>query len=200
MRLALLPVILSGLFAVAGGVWSASAQALPTSSRVLDPAVFAGVTAVETGLGSGRNVSLTAGIDLDLPARHGLEPALEYRGTYAIDQGHVDSLKSNLLGLKVSTELKRFNPYADLLVGRGETTYANGGFQVPNKPVFYTESASNVFSFGGGLDVFVSGHLAVKFDVQAQRYSSPVTASGSVISENGTIGVVYAFRLGHRRR
>jgi hypothetical protein len=119
---------------------------------------------------------------------------------YAIDKGHVDSLKNNLGGLKLSTYYGRLHPYADLLAGRGETAYANGGYQVPSKLIFYTQSSSNVFSLGGGTDVFAADHFALKIDFQIQRYSSPVTPAGSLYSEIGTIGLVYALHLGQGPR
>ncbi|HEV2578215.1 MAG TPA: hypothetical protein VGU25_13485 [Acidobacteriaceae bacterium] len=176
----------------------AAAQGGSTASRRITPSVFAGITGVETGLDAGRNVSLTAGVDFDFLPDHILHPAIEYRGTYAIAKGQVDSLKTNLAGLKISRPFRRFRPYADFLAGRGETTYANGGYQVPGKLVFYTLSSSNVFSLGGGTDVFATGHLALKLDLQMQRYSSPVTTSGHVYSETGTIGVAYVFHIGRR--
>lgn len=179
-----------------GGLGSAFAQGTPTAIRIIDPAFFVGATGVYTGLNSGRNLSVTAGIDLAFRSYRKLQPALEYRGMYAIDKGGVDGLKSNLGGLKVSTFYGHLHPYADLLAGRGETTYASAGYQVPNKLTFYTQSSSNVFSLGGGTDVFATDHFALKIDIQVQRYSSPVTTSGSLYSEVGMIGLVYTLHLG----
>jgi hypothetical protein len=191
-------LILFTLAALAGIPGHAAAQGGSTASRRITPSVFAGITSVQTGLDAGRNVSLTAGMDFELLPDHVLHPAIEYRGTYAIAKGNVDSLKTNLAGLKVSRPFRRFRPYADLLAGRGETTYANGGYQVPGKLVFYTQSSSNVFSLGGGTEVFATGDIALKLDLQVQRYSSPVTASGHVYSETGTLGIAYVFHIGHR--
>ncbi len=196
MHFALRRFILFTLCAVAGGVTSVSAQSFSTASRRVTPSVFVGVTGVSTGLDSGRNLSITAGVDLAFRPDSQWQPALEYRAMYAVDKGGVDSLKNNLGGVKVSGHYSHIRPYVDLLAGRGETTYANGGYQVPNKLVFYTQSASNVFSFGGGADVFAIGNLALKLDLQMQRYSSPVTVSGSLYSETGTVGLVYVFHPG----
>lgn len=190
------PLILLTFVALAGGFAQAAAQAGSTASRGITPSVFAGATSVDTGLGSGKNLSITAGVDLDLRPDSLFHPALEYRGTYALAKGQVDSLKNNLVGLRISRRYRRLRPYADLLAGRGETTYASGGYQVPGKLIFYTQSSSNVFSLGGGTDVFASGHLALRLDLQLQRYSSPVTASGRVYSEAGTLGVAYVFHIG----
>jgi hypothetical protein len=192
--LRLLTLVAASVFS--GGLASAFAQATHTATRLIDPAIFVGTTGVYTGLGSGRNLSVTAGIDLAFCPVRKLEPALEYRGMYAIDKGQIDSLKSNLGGLKLSTYYARLHPYADLLVGRGETAYANGGYRVPSKLIFYTQSSSNVFSLGGGTDVLAGDHFALKIDLQIQRYSSPVTPSGHLYSEIGTIGLVYTLHLG----
>jgi hypothetical protein len=193
-------LILFTLFPLAGGLRHAAAQAGSTASRGITPSVFAGLTGVNTGLDSGHNLSLTAGADFELLPHHILHPALEYRATYALAKGQVDSLKTNLGGLTLSRRYGRFRPYADLLAGRGETTYATGGHQVPGKLVFYTLSSSNVFSLGGGTDVFAAGHVALKLDLQMQRYSSPVTASGHLYSETATLGVVYVFHIGRWAR
>jgi hypothetical protein len=195
LRLFLFP-----LCVLAVGSASALAQASPTATRRLDPAVFVGATGVYTGLGSGRNLSITTGFDLAFLPVRGFIPALEYRGMYAVDNGHVDSLKNSLGGLKLSSGHGRLYVYADLLAGRGETTYASGGYQVPGKIIFYTKSSANVFSFGGGTDVFLTDHFALKVDLQAQHYSSPVTSSGALYSKTGTIGLVYAFRFRNKAR
>jgi hypothetical protein len=191
-------LILFTLCALACSSTHAAAQAGSTASRRITPSVFAGVTGVSTGLDSGTNLSMTAGFDVDLFPNSIFHPAIEYRGTYALAKGDVDSLKNNLGGLRISRFYGRFRPYADLLAGRGETTYANGGYQVPGKLVFYTRSSSNVFSLGGGTDVLAAGHIALKLDFQIQRYSSPVTTSGHIYSETGALGLVYVFHIGHR--
>jgi hypothetical protein len=87
-------------------------------------------------------------------------------------------------------------PYADVLAGRVETTYPNGGYRVPGSIIFYTQSASNVFSLGGGTDVVVTQHVSIRFDVQVGRSSSPVTSSGHVDCATAMMGVVYALKLG----
>jgi hypothetical protein len=179
------------------GAATASAQALPSASSLLTPSVFVGGSGVYTGLDSGRNLSVMVGLDIAFLPQHRFHPALEYRAMYAVDKGGVDSLKNNIGGLKMAGSYGPVKPYFDLLAGRGETAYANGGYQVPGKPIFYTLSSSNVFSAGGGGDVFFSKHLALKVDVQIQRYSSPVAVSGHVYSEVGTVGLVYVFHVFH---
>lgn len=190
------PILLLASLAFAGGLASASAQATATATQRITPSVFLGASGVYTGLGSGRNLSLTAGVDVAFRPASRIHPALEFQGTYALDKGHVDSLRSSLGGLKLFTSFHRLQPYVNLLGGRGETTYANGGYQVPGTVIFYTQSSSNVFSLGGGTDLLATHHLALKLDVQAQRYSNPVTTSGHLYSQAGTIGLVYTLHRG----
>lgn len=193
-------LILFTLSALAGSSARAAAQAGSTASRGITPSVFAAASGVRTGLPSGRNLALTAGLDVVLFPNLHFHPALEYRASHALARGSVDSIDNNLAGLQVSRIYGRLRPYADLLAGRGETTYANAGYQVPGKPIFYTRSSSNVFSLGGGVDLLSTGHLALKLDLQAQRYSSPVTTSGHLYSETATAGIVYLFHIGNRPR
>jgi len=53
-----------------------------------------------------------------------------------------------------------------------------------------------VYSGGGGAEIFATNQFALKVDLQIQRYSSPVTASGSLFSETATIGLTYVFHIG----
>ena len=196
MPLVARPLLLVASCTLAGGFPSASAQATATATQRITPSVFLGASGVYTGLGSGRNLSLTAGVDVAFRPGSRIHPALEYRGTYALDKGHVDSLRSSLGGLKFFTSYRRLQPYLTLLAGRGETTYLNGGYEVPGNIIFYTQSSSNVFSLGGGTDLLATHHLALRLDIQAQRYSSPVTTSGHLYSQAGTIGLVYTLHRG----
>jgi hypothetical protein len=122
---------------------------------------FAALTGTQTGLGSGRNLGITAGVDLGFQPFHGLYPSLEARGTYPIDKGNVDSQKTLLGGLKLAVPLPfipRIRPYGTALFGRGSINYG-AGYEVPGTPIFYTISHSNVFDLGGGVDLKLSPHL-----------------------------------------
>jgi hypothetical protein len=178
-----------------------SAQALSTAARGLAPSVFLGVSGVYTGINSGRNLSLTGGLDIAfLPGRK-FQPALEYRGTFALDQGVVAGEKNNLGGVRVTMPLRRFRPYADGLFGRGEINYLGIGLEVPGKPIYYLQSSSNVFSVGAGVDARLSRCVSFKVDVQAQRYATPVTVSAHALATVGTLGLVYTYLprpYGHR--
>jgi hypothetical protein len=185
-------ILLFGL--VAATHYAAAQAALPTADAKLHLSAFAGATGTYTGLGNGRNLSFTAGVDLGFLPIRGLEPALEYRGTLALDKGAVDSQQNNLIGLKISRPLWRAHPYIDVLYGRGEIDYAPP-FQVPGKFVFYTQSSSNIVSPGGGGELDLTSNIALKLDLQLQRYATPVAASGHIFATATTIGLTYRFHF-----
>lgn len=181
---------------IAGGSIRLSAQSLPTASRQITPSIFLGCSGVETGLQSDKNLSITVGVDLSFLPKSRIQPAFEYRGMVAVAGGQVDTIKNSFVGVRLAPNAGRIRPYGDVLVGREQTNYSGYGFAVPSKSVIYTESASNLLSLGGGVDVFATRQFALKIDVQLQRSASPVTASGHVNTEVGTVGVVYVFHIG----
>jgi hypothetical protein len=178
---------------------TAFAQARPEAAPRNLVSAFAALTGTETGLGSGRNLGITAGVDLGFQPFHGLYPSLEARGTYPIDKGNVDSQKSLLGGLKLAVPLPfipRISPSGTALFGRGSINYG-AGYEVPETPIFYTISHSNVFDLGGGIDLKLSDHFFLKLDAQAQRFSTPVTLSRRLYATTANIGFLYRLHFRH---
>ncbi|MGD0799105.1 MAG: hypothetical protein ABR910_15430 [Acidobacteriaceae bacterium] len=166
----------------------------PTAIQRLQLSAFGAVSGVFTGLGGGKNFSVTAGADLALPPFHGVRPTLEARGTYPTDRGLVDNQKSAMGGLRVDFLLgHRWHPYGDFLFGRGEMLYTPYGYMFNNN--FYELTTTNVYSAGAGFDYDLGEHLAVKVDAQFQRWASTSvpTPSGAIWSKVGTAGIVYRF-------
>jgi Outer membrane protein beta-barrel domain len=182
---------------VISAIGSAEAQSIPTATQALQLSVFGGATGTFTGLNSGRNLGITAGVDLTRLPIYGFSPSLEVRGTYPVDGGQVDSQRNVLGGLKVEKPYDRFRPYGDVLFGRGSTPYENGGFPDPSHTFLYIENPANVLSLGVGTDYNLSRRFAVKADIQFQRYASPVTVSGHLYSKPITFGIVYHFEFNH---
>jgi hypothetical protein len=176
----------------------ASAQAVPTASRAFDLSAFGGVSGVYTGLGDGKNLSITAGVDLGFRRFFGVHPAVEIRGTYPVDSGQLVNEKNVLGGIKVLRRFGRLTPYGDALFGRGLIKYINGYIvTLPDgSQIEYLQNPSNILSGGGGVDFSVTNHFSIKADGQFQRYNSPVTASGHLYSKPLTLGVVYKFNFG----
>ncbi len=175
------------------------AQAGPTARQSLHISVFAGGTGTYTGLGGGRNLAFTAGGDLSFRRFFSLEPSLEVRGTYPVYEGHIDSQKNVLGGLKLAKEYARFHPYVDLLFGRGQINY-RGGLPTPDGRFLYFQSVTNVFSPGFGVDIDLDDHFAFKADAQLQHYNVPVVPNGRVYAKSGTLGIVYRFDFNHRAK
>jgi hypothetical protein len=175
----------------------AHAQDAPAAIQRLSISAFAGATGTFTGLDSSRNAAITAGVDLSFRPIHGLYPSVEIRGTYPVDNGGIAGERNVLGGIKVEKYFGKFHPYGDGLYGRNEIDYQQGGYPNANGTLLYVTSIANMFSVGGGVDIDLTPHFAVKIDGQFQRYETPVTTSGYIYSKAGTIGVVYRFDFNH---
>ena len=172
----------------------AQAQDVPAAIARIQFYGWAGVGGNFSGLQLAKNGDVEAGLDLEVRAFHGLYPAAEVRGLYPFAKGSVVAEKNLLGGLRLGRHVRNFAPYGDVLFGRGELNYLNGGQLTPDGTFDVFSNTSNVLSFGGGNDWFFTNHLAVKGDFQFQRYATPVTTSGNLYSKVFTVGVVY--RLG----
>jgi hypothetical protein len=207
LALALLTAMVSTRFS--------AAQSDPTAVQPLQLSAFAAVSGVYTGLPpagalpnapGGRNLSITAGVDLGLISHHGIRPVIEVRGTLPVDKGNVDAEESVLFGGRFEFWLgHRLHPYADFLFGRGQTNYPGGYIYYPggnvNNGYQYRVTTTNVFSPGGGVDFDLTPRIAIRADIQYQRWGGPQpTASGSIWSKPITLGAVYHFDFNHHPR
>lgn len=178
----------------------AGAQAFPTATQPLQLSAFGAATGTWTGLGGGHNLGITAGLDVGWRPFYGFYPAIEGRGTYPVDGGQVDSQKNALAGFRAARFYGRYHPYGDFLIGRDKVIYQNNGYPNTSGTLLYIDSVSNVFSYGGGLDLTLSDRLSLKVDAQIQRYGVPVNASGHIYSKPVSVGVVYRFDFNHHIR
>ncbi len=194
------PHIRSVLFAVALGPASfaapAHAQSAPTATRALRLSAFAGANGTFTELSGGRNIGITAGADLGIRPYFSLEPSIEVRGTYPVHDGTIDAQKNILGGLKVAKRFGPFHPYGDILFGRDEIDYQNGGYSDPSGLLSYLKTVSGVLAPGAGIDFDVSPRFSLKADASFPRYATPVTTSGHVTAMSLTGGLVYHFNFG----
>jgi len=188
----------------------AFAQALYTATQPMSLSAWGGATGTFVNLAptnapgnttifnSGKNLGVTAGVDLRVWQFHGLLPSIEIRGTYPFDKGQVAAEENALVGLKVEHIFGRYHPYGDILFGRGEIHYLGGGYILPDGYFIQVQSFSNLLSFGGGADIDVTHHLAAKLDLQLWHQNSvPVTGSGTLNSLAITAGVIYRFDFNH---
>lgn len=171
---------------------AAAQRAQPTAIQAHSLSAFGALTGAYTGISGGKNLSIAAGIDYGLRPWLGTRPTLEVRGVYPIDRGTIVSQKDILGGLRVDFYLgHRLHPYGDFLFGRGEMNYRRGGYQFRNYT--YLVSTTYVYSPGAGFDYDLGSRFAIKVDGQVQHWSSVPTASGTVYSTVGSIGLVYRF-------
>ena len=177
---------------------SAHAQAAPTAYANIRLSAFAGVSANYTGVQLEKNGDVTAGFDIGFRPFKGFFPALEGRGMYPIDKGLLANQENVLGGIRLGRRKENFNPYGDVLFGRGRLNFPHG-LADPTNTFTVLSNTSNVLSFGGGLDYVIAEHWAAKGDFQFQKYDSPVTASGSVFSKVFTVGIVYRIGTGSVR-
>ncbi|HEY5381105.1 MAG TPA: outer membrane beta-barrel protein [Acidobacteriaceae bacterium] len=199
MRLRSLATTFAFALALSLSAAAAGAQATPTASRPLELSAFGGLTGTYTGLSGGRNLGITAGVDLGFRPFFGFRPFLEGRGTYPIDGGQVDAQKSALAGLRVERPLARLSPRlnlsADILLGRGQINYQNGGYPSLSGDFLYVASTSSVISPGLGLDFRLTDHFSVLADAQFQHWDTPATASGSIWAKPLTLALRYRFNF-----
>ena len=182
------------------------AQARPTATRSVQPSVFVLGTGVLSGLEGygrtsftgGKNIAFTAGIDVgvySIGGRYLL--GIEGRGTYPVAGGQIVEERSVLGGVRITREpgeTGRLRPYLNVLFGRGQMDYQNGGYLVPG--LLYSRTASNVLDGGGGVELDVTDHFSGKVDVQEQHWNTPVVSSGAVYSTQVSIGLVYRIGAG----
>ena len=190
----------SAVFCLAGALAPvAGAQSIPAASRNVIPSVFGGITGTYTGLEGGRNLGITAGLDIGLRPFLGFLPSLEGRGTYPIHNGQIVGEKHAEGGIRLQKRFGPLRPYADFLFGRGELNYQNGGYPVPQQAFRYIRTTGNVISPGLGVEVDLTPHVALLLDGQFQFWSLPfdpsgkTSNSGHLFSFPGTIGAVYRF-------
>jgi hypothetical protein len=173
------------------------AQAVPAATQPLQISAFGAATGTWTGLGASRNIGITAGVDIGWKPFYRFYPSIEVRGTYPIDDGQVDAQKNILYGFKAERYYGRLHPYGDFLIGRDKIDYQNGGYPSPDGTLLYINSISNVFSYGGGLDLTLTDHFALKVDGQFQHYGVPVNSTGHIWSKPLSVGIVYHFDFNH---
>lgn len=181
----------------ARGSQYAKGQADAAAVRKIPVSAFVGGTGNWTGLIGGKNLGVTAGLDIGFHGFWGIQPSFEARGTYPVVKGNISNQKNVLIGFRFDKNFNRFTPYVDVLYGLGKIVYSPARAN-PEQTFAYTSSSSNVFSPGVGFEYRVVGPFSLKADAQIQRYSTPVTESGHIYAKPVTIGITYQLFTGHR--
>lgn len=171
----------------------------PTASKLFEISAFGGINGTYTGLSGGKNLGITAGVDVGTRSYYGFRPFLEGRGTYPVDGGTIDAQRSALGGIRVVRRiLPSLHVYGDFLLGRGQIDYQNGGYPSPDGNFLILQSTGNVLSPGGGAEYRLSEHLTGLLDVQFQHWDSPATPSGHLWSTPIMVGARYRFNFNRR--
>lgn len=175
---------------------AAHSQAVATAEARVRLSGFAGFSGNYTGVELAKNGDIVAGLDVGFRPFAGFYPSIEARGMYPVLKGNSVANEENaLVGLRLARRKDNFNPYGDVLFGRGKLTFPTG-LPNPTNTFIVLSNTSNVLSLGAGLDYVLATHWAAKADFQFQKYNSPVDPSGSVYSKVFTLGIVY--RVGTR--
>jgi hypothetical protein len=171
-------------------------SAQPTANKLLEISTFGGINGTYTGLEGGRNLGVTAGVDVGIRSFYGFRPFLEGRGTYPVDGGTIDAQRSALGGIRVERHvLPSLQVYGDFLLGRGQIDYQNGGFPSPSGEFLILQSTGNVFSPGVGGEYRLTDHLTGLVDVQFQHWDTPATPSGHLWATPIMVGARYRFNF-----
>jgi hypothetical protein len=194
-----LPLLILGLSSGA-----AFSQAKPTAVRSISPSAFVLVGGSRTGLGangtptffdSGKNLLVTAGLDVGFYSFGHYMVGAEVRGSFPVNSGKFVGERAILGGARLSYESnKPIRPYIDGLAGRGQMDYQNGGLVQGN--LLYKQTAGGVFGGGGGVEWDLLRQISLKGDVQLQRWSTPVVSRGFVWSGQVSVGAAYRFGAG----
>ena len=180
----------------------AHAQVAPAATGPLGLSVFGGATGNFTGLNGGKNLSGTAGVDLELLPIWKLRPTAEGRITYPFHQGHIVGEKHAMGGLREPLPLPGFGklhiqPFADVLFGWGRLAYPYGGFPSLDHTYTYFHTSSFTYGPGVGGTLRLSSRWLLQGDVQLDHFSTPVTPSGRIWSKPFTGAIVYRFDRYH---
>ena len=178
----------------AGHAVARAQSAVATATLPVQISAFAGVMASYTGLEGSRNLGITGGLDVGVRSFFGISPALEVRGTYPFADGRLVAEKNLLGGVRLAKRYTLLRPYVDVLYGRGQLDYLQGGYPNASKTFVYQVTSSNVIAGGVGVDLDLARHLGLKADFQLQRYPTPAVASGAIYGKPLTLAIVY--RLG----
>jgi hypothetical protein len=169
-----------------------AAQALATASRAADISVFGGFSPTYTDFGHRTYDGWMAGGDFRVfPPHWPVNPSLEFRYTHATNTPVTE--QSYLGGIRFDHQFGRFTPYADVFGGVGLIGY---------HPVIIpgdTNDSGRNLAYGGGVDIDITRHVAVKLDFLQQNwnlgYDPAFAATGNytLTPYQGTVGVLYHF-------
>jgi len=154
-----------------------------------------GANATPTFFNSGKNVLITAGLDVGFYSFGHYTVGAEVRGSFPVNSGKFVGERALLGGARLSYESNvPLRPYIDVLAGRGQLDYQNGGLVIGN--LLYRQTAGAVYAGGGGLEWDMLRQISLKADVQVEQWSTPVVSRGYIRGGQVSIGAAYRFGAG----
>jgi len=173
-----------------GVVRSAHGQAEATATKALGLSAFGAVSRGSTDYSNGGYGYLFGG---DATRHfHWFDPSVEVR--YAYGQGSAVTEKTLSGGIKVEKRLGpggRIHPYADVMIGYGVIDFKRPAIY-PTGP--YKSDNSTVYSMGGGADVDLTSHFAVKGDFEYNSWKLG-TEYSRLTPMAVSVGVLYRFQF-----
>jgi hypothetical protein len=149
----------------------------------------------------GRNLLFTAGLDVGFLSFGHYNIGAEVRGSVPLVSGKVVGERALLGGARVSYESSiPLRPYIDVLAGRGQMEYQEGGYISISGNQIYKQTAGAVYGGGIGTEWDMFPQISLKIDAQAQRWNTPVVTRGYVNSVQGSVGLAYRFGAGRGPR
>jgi hypothetical protein len=80
-------------------------QSIPAATQQMQLSAFSAATPITTGLGQGKNLTITVGADIAFVGLRRIHSVIEVRGIYPMTSGKVDKQESFVAGRSSSTQL-----------------------------------------------------------------------------------------------
>ncbi|WP_420237442.1 outer membrane protein [Telmatobacter bradus] len=158
--------------------------------------LFAGAAGLNTQI-NGWNTSGILGLQRDFRPIFHLEPSLEVRGIYPLQNGSAAAERSGMGGVNLGHRFGKFKLYGSGEYGRGKIQFPSG---YAYGDYYYVDWASNVYAVGGGVDYHLFGRWSIKADYLQQHWTVPMVSTGSTWTPVGSLSVVYRFRSSRQQR
>jgi hypothetical protein len=140
-----------------------AAQAIPDSYKSADISAFLGYEYADPAYGPDKNNGEGFGLNYTRYFPIPVAPSIEARVN--LTNGTDVKERTYLIGLQAKARfLGRYHPYADFLVGTG-TIHFN------TRATGYIGDNSTIYNYGGGIDIELIHHLALRADIQRQSWS-----------------------------
>ena len=138
-------------------------QAVAGQACPADVSVFGGYEYADPDYGPAKNNGECLGLNYTRYFHIPVAPSLEARVN--LTNGTDVKERTYLAGLQAKARVfRRYHPYADFLVGTG-TIHFN------TRATGYVGDNSTIYNYGGGIDIDLIHHFALRADIQRQNWA-----------------------------